>query len=448
MKPTEAAKRRRLAEATVAKRKTVRAGLPGDQAKLVHELEVHQIELEMQIEAHMESQAELSVVAQRYADLYAFAPVGYFTLASDGAIRELNLAGAKLLGAERAALVGRRLGVFAAEASRSRVSEFLEDVFANKARRTYDIELASEGRAPIAVTVEGTLTSDGQECRAVVLDVTERKRGADGLARLHSITTALSGPMTPAEVADVILTMGLATTGAQAGIVTRAIDNVRRLEILREVGEANTSVYATAHLPTKIVDGRTRFSIDEHNPISDAVRSRSAVWLQNECELHAQYPEHAPFFEKAGYRAVVALPMLSRGELIGALRLSFTEEHTLDANGRVFLVAFAQQCALALDRAQLLEDAITAREVAERATRMRDEFLSIVAHDLANPMNTIGLGASQLAATTPRGSGSDCSSRRASSPVMAAGSGSRARSAAGARSTSHSRSSRNRRAVT
>jgi signal transduction histidine kinase len=347
----------------------------------------------MQLDAHQKARVKLEAVAHRYADLYTFAPVGYLTLESDGTIRELNLAGAKLLGADGAALLGRRFGAFVDEASRSSFSSFLEEVFATRAKRTCDIELASEGRAPIAVTVEGTLSFDGKECRAVVLDRNERHRAAERLARIQSITAALSEPMSPSEVADVILSAGLSASGAQAGFVTRATEHTRWLEILGEVGIANTSLYARSHLPTHVVHGRTRFSIDAHNPVADAARSRTATWLQNKAELQMQYPEHVAFFEKAGYRAIVALPLISRGELIGALRLSFSEERALDAEDRAFLTAFAQQCALALDRAQLREEAIAARELAERATSRRDEFLSIVAHDLGNPMSTISLWA-------------------------------------------------------
>ncbi len=337
--------------------------------------------------------------ARRYADLYDSAPVGYFTLASDGAIRELNFAGAKLLGAERARLVGRSFGGFVAEGSRAGFFSLLEEVFAAKARLTCDVELASECGASVAVTIEGTLSSDERECLAVVMDLTERKRVADRLARLQSITAALGAAITPAEAAEVILSTGLSATGAHAGIVTRAIDQGRWLEVLREVGGTNTSLYATSHLPTHVVDGRTRFSTDGHNPLSDVVRSRSALWLQNKGELQAQYSQHVSFFDNAGYRAIIALPLISRGELIGALRLSFLEERALDAEERAFLMAFAQQCALALDRAQLYEDAIAARHLAERATTMRDEFLSIVAHDLGNPMNTIGIWATVLLQT-------------------------------------------------
>jgi signal transduction histidine kinase len=106
---------------------------------------------------------------------------------------------------------------------------------------------------------------------------------------------------------------------------------------------------------------------------------------------------------KSGIRAMVALPLVSRGEVIGALRMAFAEERAWDGEERAFFTAISEQCAQALDRAQLYEDAIGARELAERATRARDEFLSIVVHDLANPLHGIALRAAHLLGVAPAG---------------------------------------------
>ena len=73
--------------------------------RLVHELRVHQVELQMQNDELCRTQAELSATRERYFDLYNLAPVGYFIVSHDGRILETNLAGVTLLGLPRAALV-------------------------------------------------------------------------------------------------------------------------------------------------------------------------------------------------------------------------------------------------------------------------------------------------------------------------------------------------------
>jgi diguanylate cyclase (GGDEF)-like protein/PAS domain S-box-containing protein len=81
-------------------------------AELLHELRVHQIELEMQNEELRQAQILIEESRDRYVDLYEFAPVGYLTLTRDGMIAEVNLTGAALLGTERARLLGRRFARF------------------------------------------------------------------------------------------------------------------------------------------------------------------------------------------------------------------------------------------------------------------------------------------------------------------------------------------------
>ena len=86
-----------------------------DVMRLVHELQVHQIELEMQNEELRQAQLELALSAERYADLYDFAPVGYLSVTPDGRIVRANLTAAALLGMERQSLIGTHLNGFVPE---------------------------------------------------------------------------------------------------------------------------------------------------------------------------------------------------------------------------------------------------------------------------------------------------------------------------------------------
>jgi len=73
-----------------------------DIRKLLHELQVHQIQLEIQNEELRESHEQLEESRTKYSDLYDFAPIGYFTFDKDGLILEVNLTGVDLLGGKEA----------------------------------------------------------------------------------------------------------------------------------------------------------------------------------------------------------------------------------------------------------------------------------------------------------------------------------------------------------
>src|SRR5438874_1086110 len=74
---------------------------------LMHELKVHQVELEMQNRSLREMQGSLEDSRSRYAELYDFAPIAYYTFDEVGCILEVNLTGATLVGSDRSALIGK-----------------------------------------------------------------------------------------------------------------------------------------------------------------------------------------------------------------------------------------------------------------------------------------------------------------------------------------------------
>src|ERR1039457_4730667 len=109
--------------------------------RLVQELQVHQIELELQNDELQTARAELELGLERYSDLYDFAPVGYVTLDGDGAIRKMNLAGARLLGRERARLVGTNFSLFVSPESRADFTAFVQKVFATQTKEVFEVAL-------------------------------------------------------------------------------------------------------------------------------------------------------------------------------------------------------------------------------------------------------------------------------------------------------------------
>jgi two-component system, cell cycle sensor histidine kinase and response regulator CckA len=191
--PSDAAELRRRAEAMLREKQKSQPSAAGtgrtvhDTQRLVQELQIHQIELEMQNEQLERARAETEVALERYIDLYEFAPSGYFTLGRDGTIRQANLTGSKLLGLDRSRLVNCRFGLFVAENSRPVLLAFMAKVFASYSRETCEAMLLREGKPPFYARIEARCTDDGQECRAVVVDITERKRSEEKIQEQASL---------------------------------------------------------------------------------------------------------------------------------------------------------------------------------------------------------------------------------------------------------------------
>src|ERR1700677_721201 len=159
-----------------------------DAKRLLHELQVHQIELEMQNAELRQARDELEVALDNYTDLYDFAPGGYFTLAPTGAILQANLTGATLVGIERSRLVGQSFGWLVSARFRPAFSTFLEQIFAELTKQAGDFELACKGPPLRFVNIEAQCSINGQECHAVVMDITARKVAEADHFRLGVVT--------------------------------------------------------------------------------------------------------------------------------------------------------------------------------------------------------------------------------------------------------------------
>ncbi|HXA44154.1 MAG TPA: histidine kinase [Candidatus Angelobacter sp.] len=161
-----------------------------DTKRLLHELQVHQIELEMQNAELRQARDELELALDNYTDLYDFAPSGYFTFAPTGAILQANLTGATLVGIERSRLVGQSFGRLISAGFRPAFSTFLEQVFAGQTKQAGDFELACKGQPLRFVNIEAQCLLNGLECRATVVDITARKAAEAARSRLEVVTAS------------------------------------------------------------------------------------------------------------------------------------------------------------------------------------------------------------------------------------------------------------------
>lgn len=142
-----------------------------DSAQLVHELQVHQIELEMSNEALRHAYEEADNLRERYADIYDFAPVGYFTLDTLGVIIDMNLAGAVLLGTKGSQKNRYRFAAFLATDSVEAFTHFVDEVLhTQKKVRCESVLAANAYRGATSVRIEAVPDADGRECRMVVID--------------------------------------------------------------------------------------------------------------------------------------------------------------------------------------------------------------------------------------------------------------------------------------
>lgn len=149
---------------------------PEELRRLVQELEVHQIELEMQNEELQQARSELESYLTKYTDLYDFAPAGYFTLDQKGVILGVNLNGTRMFKIERSVILNQRFERFIITEYRSAFSAFLEKVFQDRTQETIDIVLQIEGHGLIYAHIEAIVSENRRECRVALMDITAQKK--------------------------------------------------------------------------------------------------------------------------------------------------------------------------------------------------------------------------------------------------------------------------------
>lgn len=176
---------RRRAEAIVSEKLAALPDTPivssaEELRNLVHELQVHQVQLEMQNEALSEAQLALQAAHDKYIDLYDYAPVGYLTVDNKGIIHEANLTVTRLLGVDRASLIGKPISHFVFREDSDTCYLKLQQVFATREKFICELRFVKENSDQFYAQLEGIAVEDrdGNFTRAgiILTDISERKR--------------------------------------------------------------------------------------------------------------------------------------------------------------------------------------------------------------------------------------------------------------------------------
>ena len=150
-----------------------------DAKVLLHELSVHQVELELQNQELMEARNTAERLQEKYFALYDLAPIGYAGFDIHGKVTDINLAGAELVGEPRNRIVNTRFQLFLAQADISRFSDFIINLFRNGVKTSCEVQLERD-RVPLAIVrIDGVLAKQEPEktivCRAALVDITGQR---------------------------------------------------------------------------------------------------------------------------------------------------------------------------------------------------------------------------------------------------------------------------------
>ena len=158
-------------------------------ASLIHELQVHQIELEMQNDELRRIQDELEETRDRYSHLYDFAPIGYFALNQKGIINEANLTIAAMLGVDRSALIGQPFTRFILRDDKDTFYKHRQQLLEIEAPQSCELRLVKKDGHVFYARLECTTITnkgeDGKQIRAAVSDITERNQAEEALLKAH-----------------------------------------------------------------------------------------------------------------------------------------------------------------------------------------------------------------------------------------------------------------------
>jgi PAS domain S-box-containing protein/putative nucleotidyltransferase with HDIG domain len=319
--------------------------------QLLHELRVHQIELEIQNEELRRAQGELEASRARYFDLYDLAPVGYFTVSEQGLILEANLTAAGLLGVARGALVRQPLTRFILPEDQDLCYRHCKLFFETRAPQVSEMRMLRADAAPFWARLEATAVQDADGapvCRTVVSDITERKGAEEKLQKSleqlrRAVETTIRVLVLAVETKDPYTaghqkrTTNLARAMAtEMDLPPEKIEGLRMAGVIHDIGKIS--------IPSEILSKPTKLPAMEYSLIKEHARHGYEILkdVESPWPLADIVYQHHERINGSGY------PRGLKGEeiLIEALILAVADVVEAMASHRLYRPALGMSAAL------------------------------------------------------------------------------------------------------
>ena len=153
-----------------------------DWQRVVLELRVHQIELEMQNEELIKSKEvaytamrQADIAIEKYTELYDFAPSGYLTLSKEGIILDINFRAARMLNKKRSLFKNSTFGFFVSNDTKQIYNNFIFSTFDSNNTQSCEVTLSLDNRLPMYIQLSGIVIENKEQCLVNVVDITDHK---------------------------------------------------------------------------------------------------------------------------------------------------------------------------------------------------------------------------------------------------------------------------------